>query len=130
QNEVGYFAPDAQGVLQFTSLNSKIPTQYSQFADVWHIVIFKEAVFFQTSDKIFLYQNNEIKVFLAKFEWQFMGQSARRLFAFERGSGLMQFRNNEWQRLSTALPKNASVAKIIHVTGDSLMVVTNKDGFF
>ncbi len=131
QNEIGYFSPDAQGVLQFTSLNSKIPKQYGQFADVWHIVIFKEAVFFQTSDKIFLYQNNEIKVFLTKSEWQFIGESAGRLFAFERGSALMQFRNNEWQQLpGHLLPKNATVAKIIDITNDSLMVITKKDGFF
>ncbi|MGN6531204.1 MAG: ligand-binding sensor domain-containing protein, partial [Ginsengibacter sp.] len=131
QNELGYFSPDAKGVLQYTNLSSKIPKQYNQFADVWHIVIYKEAVFFQTSDKIFLYQNNEIKVFLAKSEWQLIGQSAGRLFAFERGSKLLEFRNNEWQQLPDyLLPKNASVSKIIQIRDDSLMVITNKDGFF
>jgi ligand-binding sensor domain-containing protein/DNA-binding CsgD family transcriptional regulator len=131
QNEIGFFSPNAKGVLQYTNLNSKIPKQYSQFADVWHIIIFKEAVFFQTSDKILLYQNNVIKVFPAKSEWQFIGQSGGRLFAFERGNELLEYRNNEWRRLSSHLPaKNPSISKIVQITTDSLLVITNNDGFF
>ena len=75
QDEIGYFSADSKGILNYTSLKSKFPEPYNHFEDVWKIVVFKEAVFFQTSDKIFQYQNNTFKVFSPKEEWQFLGRS-------------------------------------------------------
>lgn len=131
QNEIGYFSVDRNGVLKYTDLTKRIPKQYNQFADVWNIVLFKDAVFFRTSDKIFLFQNNEMKVFDAKSEWQYLGKSGERLFAQEKGIGLMEFRNNVWQQLkSKTLPQNATISGIISVNQDTTLLVTNRDGFF
>jgi ligand-binding sensor domain-containing protein/DNA-binding CsgD family transcriptional regulator len=131
QDEIGYFSPDSKGILKYTSLKTKIPEQYSHFADVWKIVAFKEAIFFQTSDKIFEYQNNAIKVFLPKEEWQFLGRSGGRLFADDKTGGLLEFKNNEWHPIeNNKILNNAVVSGVIHVEKERLLLTTKKNGFF
>lgn len=131
QDEIGYFSPDSKGILKYTSLKTKIPEPYSHFADVWKIVVFKEAVFFQTSDKIFQYQNNSIKVFSPKEEWQFLGRSGGRLFAEDKKEGLLEFKNAEWQPFkNNQLLIDGAVSGIIHIGKDSLLLTTKKHGFF
>src|SRR5205085_12400548 len=47
QDEIGYYAADAAGILQYTSLKNLIPKQYSTFTDVWEIELFDQSVFFR-----------------------------------------------------------------------------------
>jgi ligand-binding sensor domain-containing protein len=131
QDEIGYFSADSKGILKYTSLKTKIPEPYNHFADIWKIVVFKEAVFFQTSDKIFQYQNNAIKVFSPKEEWQFLGKSGGRLFAEDKKAGLLEFKNNEWlPSKNNQLLSDVTVSGIIHIGKDSLLLTTKKHGFF
>ena len=130
QDEIGYFSADSKGILNYTSLKTKIPEPYNHFADVWKIVVFKEAVFFQTSDKIFQYQNNTFKVFSPKEEWQFLGRSGGRLFAEDKKAGLLEFKNNEWLPFkNNSLLSDAVLSGIIHIGKDSLLLTTKKHGF-
>ena len=131
QDEIGYFSPDIQGVLHYTSLKKIIPIQYKQFADVWKIITLKDAVFFQTSDRIFEYQNNSIKVYPAKVEWLLLATAEGRLFAQEKSNGLLEFKNNEWHRLKNeAILANAVLSGIIPISSDSLLLTTKKKGVY
>lgn len=131
QDEIGYFTPDSKGVLQYTSLKPDIPQTYRHFADVWKIVIFKDAVFFQASDKILQYENNSIRVFPAKGAWEFLGRSGGRLFAEDVDGGLFEFKNNGWHPgKNNALLANVGISGIIHIGSDSMLLTTRKSGFF
>lgn len=131
QDEIGYFSADVQGVLHYTSLKPIIPAQYKQFADVWKIVPLKDAVFFQTSDRIFEYQNNSIKVFPAKLEWLLLATADDRLFGQEKLIGLMEYKNNEWQPLKNdQVLSNTVLSGIISISPDSLLLSTKKNGVY
>ena len=41
QDEIGYFAPQANGQLQYNSLISRIPAKDRSFGDVWDIISYK-----------------------------------------------------------------------------------------
>ncbi|MEO9021884.1 MAG: triple tyrosine motif-containing protein [Ginsengibacter sp.] len=131
QDEMGYFLPDSRGVLQYTSLKNLIPKQYERFADIWKIEVFNKSVFFHASDKIFNYQNNAIKVFLPKEEWQYLNKADNRLFAQEKQTGMMEYRDNEWAPLkNNRLLKGAILSGIIKTGEDTLLITTKRNGFF
>lgn len=119
QDEIGFFAADKNGILQYSSLKNLIPPSFRKFTDVWDIEIINNAVYFRTADKIFEYKNETIQTFPAISVWQFMKIAAGKLFAQDKQKGLFQFINNSWQPL---LKEN--VIEKIEITG----IIANEDG--
>ena len=60
--EFGYLAPDSLGQMQYISLLPKLPPEDRQFEDVWGIDNAKDGVYFQTTNKLFRWAENEMKV--------------------------------------------------------------------
>src|SRR5690606_34047596 len=73
QDEMGYFAPNAQGVLQYTSLTDIISENERSFGDVWDIATLNSDIFFRTATRIFRYRNQTMQSFFSSTEWMFMG---------------------------------------------------------
>ncbi|MGO4290309.1 triple tyrosine motif-containing protein [Chitinophaga sp. RAB17] len=127
QGEIGYFAPGPNGNLTYTSLRDKVPASENKFADIWRIEIYKEAVFFQSSDRIFEYRNNAIKVY--PNEWQYLKQAGNKLYAQDKRSGLLVFKNQEWIPLNIGQPfDNVLISGIVAIGTDSLLINTQMNG--
>ncbi|WP_436484547.1 ligand-binding sensor domain-containing protein [Chitinophaga sp. ARDCPP14] len=129
QGELGYFAPGPNGNLVYTSLRDLVPASHNKFADIWRIEIYKEAVFFQASDRIFEYRNNSIKVYPS--EWLYLKQAGHKLYAQDKYNGLMLFKNNEWQPVNTGRKfTDGLISGIIGIGADTLLVITQAKGQF
>jgi ligand-binding sensor domain-containing protein/DNA-binding CsgD family transcriptional regulator len=131
QDEIGYFSPDANGVLQYTSLKNLIPKQYSKFTDIWEIEVYKESVFFRTWDRIFEYKDGAIQAYQAITGWQFMGLAGNKLIAQDKQKGLFEFINNGWQPLcnQNAIP-NFEITGILPLNNDSLLISSLQNGLY
>ncbi|MDB5211992.1 MAG: transcriptional regulator, partial [Sediminibacterium sp.] len=131
QDELGYYAPDSRGVLQYTSLKNLIPKQYSTFTDVWEIEVFKHSVFFRTWDRIFEYKNDAIRAYPAENGWAIMKKTGDRLFAQDKKKGFFELVNNEWTPLNTesSAPK-FEVTGMVALGGDSLLISSLEDGLY
>ena len=131
QDEIGYYSPDANGILYYTSLKYLIPKSYNKLADIWNVVVYKESVFFRTWDQIFEFKNQAIKVYPAISGWQILKQAGDKLIAQDEKNGLFQFINNGWQPLSTknSIP-NFVITGIISLTNDSLLISSLQNGLF
>lgn len=129
QGEMGYFAPGPNGNLAFTSLKDLVPAAQNKFADIWKIEIYKEAVFFQASDRIFEYRNNSIKVY--PNEWTYLKQVGNKLYAQDKHTGLLLFKNREWLPVNTS-PRlnNVLITGIIDIGEDSILINTQLNGLF
>jgi ligand-binding sensor domain-containing protein/DNA-binding CsgD family transcriptional regulator len=132
QGEIGFFSPNQNGILNYTSLINRIPSHQNTFADIWRIEIFNESVFFHASDRIFEYRNNSIKVYLPKVGWQYMKKSGDRLFAYDRNTGLFEFKNNSWYPLNNQKITSGDIelSGIIKTGEDSFLLTSKKNGFF
>ena len=128
QDELGYFAPDQQGILQYTSLKNLIPKQYNTFTDVWDIEVFRESVFFRTFDRIFEYKNDAIRTYPAVGGWQIIKKAGNRLIAQDKKLGLCQFVNNEWESLASV--PNFEVTGVVALSDDRLLLSSLQDGLF
>src|SRR5688572_15473978 len=132
QDELGYFAPAANGRLIYHPLDNFIPAKDQSFGDVWDIVAYKKDVFFRTSTKIFKFSNQAVATYRAVSEWSYMGVCNDRLFAHDFVSGLLRFENN----VMTTIPVTGSPLPNDPVTGilpggkDSILITTLKNGIF
>ncbi|MBN4052211.1 SpoIIE family protein phosphatase [Sphingobacteriaceae bacterium AH-315-L07] len=62
QADFGFLEPNDKGELVYKSLIESIKEKHRKFADVWQTFFANGAVFFRTSNKLFRYQNGNIKV--------------------------------------------------------------------
>lgn len=131
QDEIGYFFPDAHGILHFHSIKQLMPQKARQFADIWGIVLYKNEVFFRTIECVFEYSNNEIKTFDAPGGWRLLDYAGGQLLAEDKDEGLMSFKGSQWQPCKTNL-----LTAELHITGvmdykkDTVLVTTLKKGLF
>jgi ligand-binding sensor domain-containing protein len=131
QDEIGYFAPDNHGVLQYTSLKPLIPKQYSSFTDLWEIEVYQQSVFFRTWDRIFEYKDGAVKTYPAESGWNIMKKTGDKLIAQDKKNGLFQFTNGTWMPMGPV-----SSAPLFEITGlialenDSLLLSTLVDGLY
>ena len=75
EDDFGYFSPDRNGKLLYTSLKGLLSEKNNTFSDIWNIVPYGNDIFFQCREKIFQWNNGSITVYPAANEWQFLGHS-------------------------------------------------------
>jgi len=131
QDDFGYYQPDADGVLQYTSLKPLIPATEKQFADIWDIALHDGAVYFRTNHKVFRYYKDTIQVFRAPVEWRLLCNTRQQLFAQDRRDGLLQYTQGKWQTVCPAIAaQQLLVTAILDYRQDTLLLSTLKDGLF
>jgi ligand-binding sensor domain-containing protein/DNA-binding CsgD family transcriptional regulator len=132
QDELGYFSPASNGLLQYHSLTKFIPAKDKSFNDVWDIVSFNKSIFFRSTNKIFKFTGESAATFNAPDEWSYLGLCNGRLYAHDYKTGLMIFENDAWTPLASInpLPINDPVTSILPIRKDSALITTLKNGIF
>jgi ligand-binding sensor domain-containing protein len=131
QDEIGFFAPDSMGILQYQSLKDLIPAHYRTFTDVWEIEVFNQSVFFRTWDRIFEYRHGAIKTYPAETGWHIMKKAGKRLIAQDKQKGLYQFISDAWVPLHKGSPDiHFEITGMVEVGEDSLLVSSLEDGLY
>lgn len=132
QDEIGYFSPAPNGLLQYTSLTQSIPAKDKTFGDVWDIVPIKNNIFFRATNKIFKFNSQTLETFYAPTEWAFLGICNNVLYAQDYRLGIMTFTNNTWQPVfaTNSLANNDPITAILPARNDSAIVTTLKNGIY
>jgi DNA-binding CsgD family transcriptional regulator len=131
QDEIGYFLPDQNGILHYTSLKALIPEKQKQFSDIWDIVVLGEQVFFRTVEKVFQLKDHTIHVYPSKEIWDFIGKADNKLYAQIRGKGIFYFKNNKWELVNDqAEILYNTITAILPYDENNLLITTLKSGLF
>lgn len=132
QDELGYFAPTANGRLAYQSYTPLLEGSNKSFGDVWDIVRINQNIFFRTSTKIFKLTNGKIASYKASSEWTFMAASEGTLYAHDYKIGLSRFENDTWIPIlrQEELPKNDPITSIVPIENNQTIVSTLKNGLF
>jgi DNA-binding CsgD family transcriptional regulator len=132
QDDFGYFTPDRNGKLYFTSLKNLLPKKDYSFTDIWNIVTVGNDVFFRSKEKIFQYNSYSITVYPAPREWTFLGKCNNSLIAQDVKTGLMKFNNGLWTSYldQKPLPPGFIVSSIFSFGNDSSFLTTITSGFY
>lgn len=131
QDEIGYFSPNKNGVLVYTSLRYLIPEKERSFADVWDIVTLDNDIFFRSESKIFQLSGNKITVY-PNSGWRFMGLSNHILMAQTAQNDLLSFHNGMWEPFvrKNSLGKDFLVTGFLSLGKDTSVIVTLKNGIY
>ena len=129
QGEFGYFEPTTTGQLHYQSLLELIPLTDKSFTDVWEIVAYKGAIYFNASDKIYQYIDEKITVY-SKGKIKFIGKGNDRLFIGNE-LGLFEMIGGEIVSVQGGEQLvNHLITDIIKGRGDTLLIATLKNGLF
>lgn len=131
QDEVGYFFPDSQGILKYTSLLNLIPENLRKIADIWDISIVNDEVFFRSINIVLHYKDGAIKAYKPTDTWSFLGKVNNKIYAQSKNVGLLVYDKELWKPVCTdAVLKQSSITSISAYNGDTLLLSTLKKGFF
>ncbi len=60
--DIGYLVPDAQGTMRYLSLLEHIEEEDRDFVDVWKTYVLPDGVYFQAFERLFRWQDGQMKV--------------------------------------------------------------------
>lgn len=130
-NDFGSMKPDAKGKLTYQSISRKFPQIAVSFNDIWKIFETTEGIYFQSKNKIFVYNNENLEVILPDKEFNFLHKVNKILYTSERHLGLIRISGNR------TLPApggeffiGKNIETIIAYDETHMIIGTAKDGLF
>ncbi|MGN6436305.1 MAG: ligand-binding sensor domain-containing protein [Agriterribacter sp.] len=131
QDEIGYFAPNKQGVLEYQSLKQLIPEKNRSFADVWDVVCVGKQVFFRSNNQILQLAGDRITVYPAT-NWLYMGATPDIFIAQDFDKGILRFDKDVWMPLvpKEQLPEGLLITAVVRGGRDSTLLTTLKHGIY
>ena len=132
QQEIGYFFFDGKGVLTYESLKHLIPPGETEFSDVWHVVHYKNDIFFRSNKRIFRFHDGKITAFKS-INWGFLGEDRDLLLAQEYNKGLVVFKDDGWVPLITQYDfskDKISIRSVSDFGAHKTFVTTLKSGIY
>jgi len=132
QDEMGYFSPNKNGLLTFTSLKNLLSKADRNFSDIWDIVCYGNDIFFRSRYKIFRYSNNKISVYPAYSSWLFLGLCQNRLLVHDQRKGILEYKQGSWQAFidKKQLPPDFYITGIAPFDKNCSLVTTAKNGLY
>jgi ligand-binding sensor domain-containing protein/DNA-binding CsgD family transcriptional regulator len=131
EGEMGYFSPNSNGELRYTSLNRLLPEKDRKFADVWDIEVIGERIFFRTGSHIFLYEKGNLQLILSSNELNHMTVIDGVLYTCSSEKGLLRLNGDTFELLySESIFRNKAISGILPFSGDTLLVSTLSEGLF
>lgn len=133
QDELGYFTPDNNGTLRFTSLKNLLPQNEKEFTDVWQIVTTDKDVFFRTSTNIFkLSADGKFSSYKPITSWVSLFNYQNQAMAQDEKVGLLIYQNGQWQKFigKDSLPLNFLITDMVAYKKDTSLLCTRNNGLY
>jgi DNA-binding CsgD family transcriptional regulator len=104
-NEFGFFAPNAIGDMEYTSLSRLLEEEYKDFGEIWKIHrLANGKLIFQSFSQLMIYKGSEIKTIQAKESFHFSYCVEDRIFVNDLKEGILYLENELLQPLPGAEP--------------------------
>ncbi|WP_163397960.1 helix-turn-helix and ligand-binding sensor domain-containing protein [Flavobacterium fluviatile] len=131
-DEFGYFKPNSKGGFEYYSLSGLLSKKERHNINlIWKIHIYQGEVVFQSFTKAFFYKNNHLRVLNAPKKFQFSFLVKDRLFFQDKGSGILEYKNNRLFKLKGTLSLNdKEVWGIFSFQNNKLLLATLEEGLF
>jgi serine phosphatase RsbU (regulator of sigma subunit)/ligand-binding sensor domain-containing protein len=94
ENDFGYLQPDNSGSYIYHSLKEKLPQKDRDITTVFRVFITRGSIIFQTSDKLFLYKDDNFKVLPTLYSYHLAFTVNDRYYVREPGKGVFTLQND------------------------------------
>lgn len=130
QNEIGFYAFNNNGKLNFTSLAHLLPNTLKGFEDVWSIKPHAGKVYFQTSSQLFVYSGGRIQLMkIGSRPLENSYQFNQKLYITDI-DGTIYTIDNQNSVSILALKTGLHISSILPFKQNELLLCTFKEGLF
>lgn len=131
QGDFGYFFPNNQGQLQYTSLADSLPDQYRNFDETWNVFIDEGQVYFCTFSNIFIYDHGKFNVVKPAHALELSFFVNRELYVDERERGITQLSGENLTPIEgNEFFKNKGISSILPYSANRMIISTFQQGVF
>ncbi|MBX2966574.1 MAG: two component regulator three y domain-containing protein [Cyclobacteriaceae bacterium] len=131
QGEFGYFFPNKNGQLEYTSLADSLPDQFRNFDETWSVFLDDGKAYFCTFTNIFVYDDDSISVVQPENLLELSFFVNRELLVNERGKGLTRLENNELKLIKGGdFFKDISISSILPAFNGHYLISTFQHGIY
>lgn len=132
QDEFGYFAPGAKGILEYHSLIPRVPESMRHMGDVWNILVHPDGVFFRTNHQVFRWHGDTLTTaFPTGKALHFIGIWQKKVLVQDGELQLFIFENGHFQPLENPSEfRMGTISGILEYSSDTTLVTTIKNGIF
>lgn len=125
----GFLGLTSGGEYEFHSLRHLFDESVD-FSDVWRINEIEQGIVFQSFEKLFIYDGNNIKVFSPKGKYRFSFNVNGRLYIQEHELGLFQYLNGVFEMVPWAEPlMHNEILSMVDIGNNNLLIGTER-GFY
>lgn len=130
-DELGFFAPDKKGKLQYHSLVGLIDTAFRDFGDIWTVKIVGNSWFYQSDKYIFQFRDQKCKIFKNPGEYFYLNYVIdNQLYSLVLGKGLFKFESDSFIKVpSGEYFANKKILTILPYQ-EKLLIGTRTDGLY
>lgn len=131
QGDFGYLRRDSTGALRYVSLVEKMAPRYRDFADVWGTHAAPDGVYFQTPERLFRWDGQEMTVWESESGFHTSFFVRDQLYVREYGVGLLQLVDDEWHLIPGGEQfADARVYMMAPYAEDDILIATREAGLF
>lgn len=131
QGDFGFFFPDVQGQLHYTSLADSLPAQYRNFDETWNVFLDEGKVYFCTFSNIFVYDHEKFSVVKPVHPLELSFFVNREVYVDERERGITQLNGDNLNLMEGGeFFKNKGVSSILPYASNRLIISTFQQGVF
>ena len=129
--EIGFIAPDQDGMLKFHSLNHLVPRDFKGFDEIWNIFYHRGKIIFQSFNYIFILDNNNIEVIEPLSQFSFLHLANENFYVVDIENGLMHLSDDSLQIISNhpVFFRN-EIRCILPFENEKLLIGTSNEGLF
>lgn len=129
QGEMGYFAYDTKGHLQYSPLENLLSDGQKGFEDIWNIERYQNYVFFQTGRQIFVYNGNTITTLKPTDNLiENLYKIDQKLLLTDASGSIYEFNGNSFKPILTA--SGLDISGILPFNQQKFLISTYKNGLF
>lgn len=129
--ELGYLAPNNEGMVEYHSLKHLIPAEYSNFDEIWNIYKLGEKIIFQSFNFIFILSKGEFKVVKPLSKFSMLHKANNNYYIVNNLNGLMQLKDDSLIPISqNPIFFRNEIRCIIEVDNGDLLIGASNEGIF
>lgn len=131
QGDFGFFFPDNQGKLAYTSLADSLPSTVRNFDEAWSVFIDQEKVFFCTFGRIYIYTPNGFELVESEYPLELSFYVNRQVYVLEKNNGLSRLNGEQLQLIPQGdFFSKKSISAMQALSKDKILISTFQDGIF
>lgn len=128
--EFGFWKRDENFEFQYHSLSKAIPLDKIKKEEIWHILVSKDAVFFQSFSTIYRYDYKNVEIITPPCNIMFLQLVNDRIFVQGIGQGIYEYRKNRFEFCpETEILSKETVVSILPYN-DKLLIFSANNGAF